>query len=94
MISLEGDGVCRYLTQTEYSPVIEADLQTVTFSTCPSGYYKMEGMLTCLKCPAGHRCINNTQPAVTCEPGKYQPEDGQTACLNCPLGTYSFFAET
>jgi hypothetical protein len=42
MISLYGDGRCRYLQAEEVSPVIVNDI--VTFLACPDGTFKLYGM--------------------------------------------------
>jgi hypothetical protein len=43
MISLHGDGRCRYLQAEEVSPVIDSN-DIVTFLACPDGSFKLYGM--------------------------------------------------
>ena len=56
---------------------------------CPLGQSNPEGLL----CPVGHRCPRESDAAIPCESGSYQPSQGQSVCFECPAGFYCDMSE-
>lgn len=71
------------------SSSILASSMTDACAACPPGSYAhMEGLASCLICPAGASCASSTQLFEPCPVGTYADEN-QVACHRCPAGSYN-----
>lgn len=71
------------------SSIAFASSLAVACVACSSGSYAhVEGLVTCLVCPAGASCASTTQSFEPCPVGTFAGEN-QVTCHNCPAGSYN-----
>lgn len=92
-----GDSVCRECPKGYYCTVDHLPIKCAngtyradgggssagSCTSCPTGFYAMEGWDHCEPCPRGHECSTHTP--LKCLRGQYS-YDGETTCTECDSG--------
>ena len=66
-----------------------SDCVSILLQLCTSGYFPNSEQDLCIKCPAGHECIDPAIDPQPCPSGFYSL-DAVSSCFPCPAG-YSCF---